>query len=50
MGKKENKSAVKDLLESGAVRDMGWKENKVWWQAEDLDKSKKKKAERHESG
>jgi hypothetical protein len=39
---KENKSAVRDLVESGAVRDMGWDVKEVWRQAEDLVKSWKK--------
>jgi hypothetical protein len=29
MGKEKNKSAVRDLVESGAVRDMGWEEKEV---------------------
>ncbi len=36
---KENKSTVRDLVESGAVRDMGWDEKEVWRRAEDLVKS-----------
>ncbi len=43
MGKEENKGAVRDLVESGAVKDMGWEEKEVWWRAEDLVKSWKKK-------
>ncbi len=43
MGKKENKGAVRDLVESGAVSDMGWDEKEVWSRAEDLVKSWKKK-------
>jgi hypothetical protein len=43
MGKKDNKGAVRDLVESGAVRDMGWEEKEVWRRAEDLIKSCKKK-------
>ncbi len=30
MGKKDNKGAVRDLVESGAVRDMGWEKKDVW--------------------
>jgi hypothetical protein len=41
--KKENKSEVRKLIESEAVRDMGWDENEVWRHAEDLVKSWKKK-------
>ncbi len=37
MGKEENKGAVRDLVESGAVRDMGWR------RAGDLVKSWNKK-------
>jgi hypothetical protein len=36
MGKKDNKSTVIGLVESEAVRDMGWEEKEVWRQAEDL--------------
>ncbi len=43
MGKEESKGAVRDLVESGAVRDMGWEEKEVWRRAEDLVKSWKKK-------
>ncbi len=43
MGKKENKSEVRNWVESGAVRDMGWDEKEVWRRAEDLVKSWKKK-------
>jgi hypothetical protein len=39
MGKKDIKGAVRDLVESGAVRDMGWEEKDVWRRAEDLVKS-----------
>jgi hypothetical protein len=42
MGKKENKSEVRNLVESGAVRDMGWDEKEVWRRAKDLVKSWKK--------
>jgi hypothetical protein len=40
---KEDKSAVRDLVESGTVRDMGWNEKEVWRWAEDLLKSWKEK-------
>jgi hypothetical protein len=43
MGKKDNKGAVRDLVESGAVRDMGWEEKGLWRWAEYLVKSWKKK-------
>ena len=29
-GKNNNKGAVRDLVESGAVKDMGWEEKEVW--------------------
>jgi hypothetical protein len=35
----ETKSAVRDFVESGTVRDMGWDENEVWRRAEDLGES-----------
>jgi hypothetical protein len=43
MGKEENKSAVRDLVETGAVKDMGWEEKEVWRRVEDLVKSWKKR-------
>jgi hypothetical protein len=43
MGKEENKGVVRDLVESRAVRDMGWEEKEVWRRAEDMVKSWKKK-------
>ncbi len=39
MGKKKNEGAVRDLVESRTVRDMGWEEKEVWKWAEDLVKS-----------
>jgi hypothetical protein len=39
VGKEENRGTVRDLVESGAVRDMGWEEEGVWRRAENLVKS-----------
>ncbi len=36
---KENKSTVRDLVESGAVRDIGWEKREIWRRAVDLVKS-----------
>ncbi len=43
MGKNNNKGAVRDRVESGAVKDLGWEEKEVWRRTEDLVKSWMKK-------